>query len=92
MGGTPHDSRLSQCNGTTSSLSLENVEAVVQCAMQWQQHTEESYPEPAVQHSTILLQYLQLHTTTYILTYCPGKFLSYLVHLGPKCLAHMACL
>ena len=71
MGGTPHDSRLSQCYGTTSKIlrPLTN--------MQWQQHTEESYPEPAVQHSsTILLQYLQLHTHYYLRTYCPGKFLS----------------
>ena len=71
MGGTPHDSRLSQCsNGTTSKIlrPLTN--------MQWQQHTEESYPEPAVQHSsTILLQYLQLHTTTYLLI-VPGNFFS----------------
>ena len=75
MGGTPHDSRLSQCNGTTSKMlrPLTN--------MQWQQHTEESYPEPAVPHSAILLQYLQLHTTTYLLTYCPGKFLSYIALL-----------
>jgi hypothetical protein len=71
MGGTPHDSRLSQCsNGTTSKIlrPLTN--------MQWQQHTEESYPEPAVQHSsTILLQYLQLHTPTYLLI-VPGNFFS----------------
>ena len=73
MGGTPHDSRLSQCsNGTTSKIlrPLTN--------MQWQQHTEESYPEPAVQHSStaILLQYLQLHTPTAYLLIVPGNFFS----------------
>ena len=71
MGGTPHDSRLSQCNGTTSKIlrPLTN--------MQWQQHTEESYPEPAVQHSsTILLQYV-LTITYYVLrTYLLSREIS----------------
>ena len=74
MGGTPHDSRLSQCYGTTSKIlrPLTN--------MQWQQHTEESYPEPAVQHSSTyytaaVSTYNYILLRTYLLI-VPGNFFS----------------